>query len=64
MNITHQYRRDNFDCPFSAVAIALRVVHDSIEITYRFAHVFPSTQMEVMSSLNNIMTISGGCVEK
>ena len=29
---------------FSAVAIAERVGHESIDITYRYAHMFPSTQ--------------------
>ena len=49
---------------FSAVAIADRVGHERIDITYRYAHVFPSTQMVVVSKLNNIMAISGGCIEK
>jgi len=44
---------------FSAVAIADRVGHESIDITYRYAHVFPSTQMEVASQLNNMMISSG-----
>ena len=29
-----------------------------IDITYRYAHVFPSTQMEVVSKLNNVMICS------
>lgn len=32
---------------FSAVAIADRVGHESIDITYRYAHLFPSTQNEM-----------------
>ena len=48
---------------FSAVAIADGVGHESIDITYRYAHVFPSTQMEVVSKLNAIITTSCGCVE-
>lgn len=43
---------------FSAVAIADRVGHESIDITYRYAHVFPSIQMEVESKLNNVMICS------
>ncbi len=43
------------DMGFSAVAIADRVGHESIDITYRYAHVFPSTQMEVVSKLNDMM---------
>ena len=46
------------DMGFSAVAIADRVGHESIDITYRYAHVFPSTQMEVVSKLNNVMICS------
>ena len=52
------------DMGFSVVAIADRVGHESIDITYWYVHVFPSTQIEVVSKLNNIMTISSGCVEK
>lgn len=62
--IRHSHISLLIDMGFSAVAIADRVGHESIDITYRYAHVFPSTQMEVVSKLNKIMTISGGCVEK
>ena len=62
--IRHSHISLLIDMGFSAVAIADRVGHESIDITYRYAHVFPSTQMEVVSKLNNIMTISGGCIEK
>ena len=31
--------------------IADRVGHESIDITYRYAHVFPSTQQEVAENL-------------
>ena len=61
--IRHSHISLLIDMGFSAVAIADRVGHESIDITYRYAHVFPSTQMEVVSKLNNIMTISIGCVE-
>lgn len=37
---------------FSAVAIADRVGHESIEITYRYAHLFPSEQKEMADKLN------------
>ena len=37
---------------FSAVAIANRVGHESIDITYRYAHLFPSTQTEMADKLN------------
>ncbi len=37
---------------FSAVAIADRVGHESIDITYRYAHLFPSKQAEIANQLN------------
>ena len=39
---------------FSAVAIADRVGHESINITYRYAHLFPTTQSEMANKLNNM----------
>lgn len=39
---------------FSATAIANRVGHESIDITYRYAHLFPSKQKEMAISLNQI----------
>ena len=40
------------DMGFSAVAIADRVGHESIEITYRYAHLFPSKQTEMADKLD------------
>lgn len=56
--IRHSHISLLIDMGFSAVAIADRVGHESIDITYRYAHVFPSTQMEVVSKLNNVMVCS------
>lgn len=39
---------------FSAVAIADRVGHESIEITYRYAHLFPSKQAEMANKLSEL----------
>ena len=39
---------------YSAVAIANRVGHESIDITYRYAHMFPSVQTEMAESLNKV----------
>lgn len=39
---------------FSAVAIADRVGHESINITYNYAHLFPSTQLDMADRLNSI----------
>ncbi len=37
---------------FSAVDIANRVGHESIDITFRYAHMFPSKQIEMANKLN------------
>jgi integrase len=39
---------------YSAVAIADRVGHETIEITYRYAHLFPSVQNQMVRSLENL----------
>jgi integrase len=39
---------------YSAIAIADRLGHESIDITYRYAHLFPSKQDEMAISLSNI----------
>ena len=40
------------DLGFSVVAIANRVGHESIDITYNYAHMFPSVQTEMADKLN------------
>ena len=37
---------------YSAVAIGNRVGHESVEITYRYAHLFPTVQKEMADTLN------------
>jgi integrase len=37
---------------FSALAIASRVGHESINITYKYAHLFPSKQLEMADRLD------------
>ena len=37
---------------YSAVAIGERVGHESVEITYRYAHLFPIIQTEMAENLN------------
>ncbi|MDE5862437.1 MAG: site-specific integrase [Ruminococcus sp.] len=44
---------------FSAVAIADRVGHESIDITYRYAHLFPSTQNEMAGKLSGLRNEGG-----
>lgn len=48
------------DMSCNAVAIADRVGYESIDITYRYAHIFPSAQQEVVSKLDNMMTMYSG----
>ena len=40
---------------YGAVAIAERVGHESVDITYRYAHMFPSVQMDMANKLNQLM---------
>ena len=37
---------------FSALAIADRVGHESTDITYRYAHLFPNKQTEIANALD------------
>ena len=37
---------------FSALAIADRVGHESTDITYRYAHLFPNKQSEIANALD------------
>ena len=53
--IRHSHISLLIDMGFSAVAIADRVGHESIDMTYRYAHVFPSTQIEVVVKLNDLI---------
>lgn len=54
----HDFRHSHIslliDMGFSAVAIADRVGHESIEITYQYAHLFPSKQAEMAKRLDNL----------
>lgn len=53
-DLRHSHVSLLIDMGFSAVAIANRVGHESIDITYRYAHLFPSAQTEMASKLNQI----------
>ena len=55
--IRHSHISLLIDMGFNAIAIVDRVGHESIDITYRYAHVFPSAQQEVASKLDNMVTI-------
>ena len=51
-DLRHSHISLLIDMGFSAVAIADRVGHESIEITYRYAHLFPTVQKEMADKLN------------
>jgi integrase len=50
--IRHSHVSLLIEMGFSAVAIADRLGHESIDITYRYAHLFPTKQMEMVARLN------------
>ena len=51
-DLRHSHVSLLIDMGFSALAIASRVGHESIDITYRYAHLFPSKQIEMADRLN------------
>ena len=51
-DIRHSHVSLLIDMGFSAVAIADRLGHESIDVTYRYAHLFPSTQNEIAEKLD------------
>ena len=53
-DLRHSHISLLIDMGFSAVAIADRVGHESIEITYRYAHLFPSKQKEMADKLDDL----------
>lgn len=53
-DIRHSHVSLLIDMGFSAVAIASRVGHESIDITYRYAHLFPTRQTDMADKLNNV----------
>ena len=53
-DLRHSHISLLIDMGFSVVAIADRVGHQSIEITYRYAHLFPSKQAEMADRLDDL----------
>lgn len=47
------------DMGFTALAIADRVGHESIDITYRYAHLFPTRQIEMADKLDSLRATKG-----
>lgn len=50
-DLRHSHASLLIDMGFSAVAIADRLGHESIEVTYRYSHLFPSKQREMADKL-------------
>ena len=50
-DIRHSHVSLLIEMGFSAVAIADRVGHESIDITFRYAHLFPTTQNSIVDKL-------------
>ena len=51
-DLRHSHISLLIDMGFSATAIADRVGHESIDITYNYAHLFPSKQAEMAAKLD------------
>ena len=51
-DLRHSHVSLLIDMGFTPLAIADRVGHESIDITYRYAHLFPSKQTEIAEKLN------------
>lgn len=54
-DLRHSHVSLLIDMGFNPVAIAERMGHESITITYHYAHLFPSTQDEMAGKLDNLM---------
>ncbi len=53
-DLRHSHASLLINMGFSAVAIAQRMGHESIDITYRYAHLFPSVQTEIANKLHDV----------
>jgi integrase len=58
-DLRHSHISLLIDMCFTALAIADRVGHESIDITYRYAHLFPTRQIEMASKLDSLKTEKG-----
>ena len=51
-DLRHSHVSLLIDMGFSAVAIADRMGHESASITYKYAHLFPTTQTDMARALD------------
>lgn len=56
-DLRHSHVSLLIDMGFSALAIAERVGHESVDITYRYAHLFPSVQTQMAKSLDKLKEV-------
>lgn len=57
-DLRHSHVSLLIDMGFSALAIADRVGHEAVDITYKYAHLFPSVQDKMASQLNEMRGVS------
>ena len=62
-DLRHSHISHLIDIGFSAVAIADRVGHESIDITYRYSHLFPSKQVAMADTLDAVNASFDDCEE-
>ena len=58
-DLRHSHISLLIDMGFTALAIAERVGHESIDITYRYAHLFPTRQVEMADKLDLLKNEKG-----
>ena len=58
-DLRHSHISLLIDMGFTALAIADRVGHESIDITYRYAHLFPTRQTEMANKLDELKNEEG-----
>ena len=63
-DLRHSHISHLIDLGFSAVAIADRVGHESIDITYRYSHLFPSKQVAMADRLDAVNASFEDCEEQ
>ena len=51
-DLRHSHVSLLIDMGFSALAIAERVGHEAVDITYRYAHLFPTKQQDMANALD------------